>query len=221
MNLSTTKTKSSVVIIDYGAGNMLSVARAFDYIGATITITKNADEIMKADRVVLPGVGAFGKAMAELEKYELIEPIQRFAESGRPFLGICLGMQMMLESSEEFGHHKGLGLIEGHVKAIPNKTSDDTTHKIPLIGWCQLNPAHDQNWAQSILSGKENDLCLYFVHSFMAIPDHPEDRLADTNYNGHAICAAIRRGNLYGFQGHPEKSGAIGIDLLKSFMRLS
>jgi len=212
--------KSPVVIVDYDAGNILSVARVFDYIGADITITNNADTIANAERIILPGVGAFGKAMAELHRQELVEPIQRFAKSGRPFLGICLGMQMMLESSEEFGHHDGLGLIKGHVKAIPRTAVDGKPHKIPHIGWNNLFPTPDTHWNDTILEGMENSLSLYFVHSFTAEPEESDDRLANTEYNGHKLCAAIRQNNLYGFQGHPEKSGDAGIGILKSFLAL-
>jgi glutamine amidotransferase len=211
---------SPVVIVDYEAGNILSVARVFDHIGAKITITNNADEIASAERIVLPGVGAFGKAMAELNRQGLVDSIQRFAKSGRPFLGICLGMQMMLESSEEFGRHDGLGLIKGHVNAIPSTAVDGTPHKIPHIGWNNLLPAPNAHWKDTILADQESSLSLYFVHSFMAEPKASEDRLANTDYNGHKLCAAIRKDNLYGFQCHPEKSGEAGINILRNFLAL-
>ena len=215
-----TSENSPLVIIDYDAGNMLSVARAFTHIGARFTITKDAEEISKAEKLILPGVGAFGKAMTDLNQNGLIEPLQRFAQTGRPFLGICLGMQLMMESSEEFGTHQGLGLLKGHVKPIPQTTMVGKTHKIPHIGWNRLIPTAGTSWADSILSDQDDELNLYFVHSFMVVPDNPDNRLADTDYNGRCLCAAVRQGNLYGFQGHPEKSGVTGINILKNFLAL-
>lgn len=211
-----------VTIIDYGIGNLLSVARAFEHCGAAPVLATDPDSIRDAERLVLPGVGAFADGMQGLRDRGLIGPIREFAASGRPFLGICLGMQMMLDAGEEFGLHEGLGLIPGRVVAIPSTTSDGRPHKIPHIGWGTLElPDPETSWGNTILDGIAPGAAAYFVHSFTAFPSDPGHRLADCRYNGRLISAVVRSGSLYGCQFHPEKSGEVGLAIIRNFIRLS
>lgn len=209
-----------VTVIDYGIGNLLSVARAFEYCGAEVELTDDARKIANADYLVLPGVGAFANGMAGLAEGGLVEPINFFAVKERPFLGICLGMQMMLGESEEFGANKGLGLIPGKVVAIPKVGSDGSPHKIPHIGWNEISPPASISWEKSILYGTQENTSFYFVHSFTAEPSKHEHRLADCYYNGQLISAAIRKDNLFGCQFHPEKSGEAGLNIIHGFLRI-
>ena len=210
----------AVAIVDYGVGNLLSVGRAVAAAGGEPRLVGTPGEIAAAERLLLPGVGAFGHCMAVLRERGLIEPIRAFAATGRPFLGICVGMQVMLEVGTEFGRHDGLGLIAGTVEAIPATGADGTSHKIPHIGWSPLaRPAGGRAWAGTLLDGIPADSSVYFVHSFAAQPALPAHRLADTDYHGRAIAAAIGRDNLAGCQFHPEKSGPVGLRILANFIQ--
>ena len=214
--------KPQVTIIDYGMGNLLSVVRAFEHCGADVRIADTPDGIRQADYLVLPGVGAFADGMKGLHEQGLIEPIKSFARMGGPFLGICLGMQMMLDISEEFGRHEGLGLIPGKVTAIPPVGADGSPHRIPHIGWNNIVPANGiTGWRDSILSGIREKASVYFVHSYAAVPSESHYRLADSVYNGLTISAAIRSGSLYGCQFHPEKSGAVGLAIISQFLGIN
>lgn len=212
-----------VTIIDYGMGNLLSVSRAFEYWGASIEVTGSPDLILKAKRLVLPGVGAFSVGMEGLKKNNIDRAIKKRVEKKVPLLGICLGMQMLMEQSEEFGSFKGLGLIPGKVVPIPNTSIDGITHKIPYIGWnkLELPKGHEERgWADTLLSETERGARVYFVHSYTAVPDHDSHRLADSSYNGRLISAAICKENIYGMQFHPEKSGKTGLTIIKKFLEL-
>lgn len=209
-----------VTIVDYGIGNLLSVARAFEQCGAKVKLSDDAKELERAERLVLPGVGAFKDGMQGLEGRGLDHAVKSFSLTGRPFLGICLGMQMMLDESEEYGACRGLGLIAGNVVSIPATTAQGDPHKIPHIGWNELSVAQGSSWDGTLLSGVAQGTAAYFVHSFTAAPADSGHRLADTFYNGRLISAAIRKGNLYGTQYHPEKSGAAGLKMVQSFLGL-
>ena len=175
--------------------------------------------MLAAERLVLPGVGAFGDAMEALGRRGLIEPVQEYAKSGRPFLGICIGMQLMFDGGEEFGDHEGLGLIPGRVVAIPDTDAHGQPHKVPHIGWTRLDaPDTTPSWDDTILAGLSADDWVYFVHSFAAIPTDDRHRLADSDYGGRTISAVVRRGSLWGCQFHPEKSGSVGIAVLSRFL---
>lgn len=208
---------SSVTIVDYGLGNLLSVSRAFEHCGATVTLTDSAKEIDSAERLVLPGVGACPDGMEGLRQRGLIESIRNHALSGRPFLGICLGMQMMLEESEEYGIHEGLGIIPGRVRAIPATDISGKAHRIPHIGWNPLVPSAGANWQRTPLQEVKPGSAMYFVHSFAADPTLPANRLADCIYGGHALAGVVIRGNAFGCQFHPEKSGETGLKIIRSF----
>jgi glutamine amidotransferase len=212
--------KPIVSIIDYGVGNIFSVSRAFEHCGARIRLTSVPDDISNAQCLVLPGVGAFKDGMTGLRELGLIEPILQFARTGRPLLGICLGMQMLLDTGEEFGTHEGLGLIRGRVVALPTTGSDGRPHKIPHIGWNELVAPAGRDWSGTVLENLPDGASAYFVHSFQAVPDKPEERLADCTYNGLSICAAVQSGSIIGCQFHPEKSAAIGLKCIRNFLNL-
>ena len=210
-----------VTVIDYGAGNLLSLSRALEYCGAQVLLTRSENEIKTAESLILPGVGAFSNGMEGLQKHGLVEPLLRFAASGKPMLGICLGMQMLMEESDEFGTTRGLGVIPGRVEAIPDTDHNGVSHKIPHVGWGPLNvPSESCVWGKTILHATQPGEHVYFVHSFAAHPKNLEHRLADTLYNGRVITAAVRNGNVFGTQFHPEKSGGVGLSVLKSFIDL-
>ncbi len=211
----------SVTVVDYGVGNLLSVQRAFERCGAKVLMADQPKAILGADRLVLPGVGAFGDCMAELRARRLVEPVIEYAATERPFLGICVGMQILMEEGDEFGRHDGLGLIPGRVEAIPATAEDGTPHKIPHIGWTPLDlpeGASDDHWRHSPLERVAAGTAVYFVHSFTAAPRDPCHRLADCRYNGRLISAAVRYGHVSGTQFHPEKSGEAGLQILSSFL---
>jgi len=210
---------NEVVIVDYGMGNIKSVQRGLERVGSTAILSSNPEVIAKADRLVLPGVGAFADGMRGMEEAGLIDAVLRFARTGNPLLGICLGMQMLLEQSQEYGNHHGLGLIPGDVIEIPQKDGDNFHRKTPHIGWNALQPATSgDGWQQTCLSGTTIDAFFYFVHSFMAHPKSDTDLLAQCDYNGFPVTAAVKKDNVTGLQFHPEKSGEAGLNILQQFV---
>ncbi len=209
-----------VTIVDYGSGNLFSVVRALEYCGATAVASGEPAAIEAAERLLLPGVGAFADGMQGLRERGLVEPLRRYAASGRPLLGICLGMQMLATSSQEFGHHEGLGIVPGQVVPVPALDVDGTPQKIPHIGWAELQPWSPGGWQHSVLDGTLPDTAMYLVHSFHLVPDAPSDGLAVCLYGGHRITAAVQRGATMGVQFHPEKSGPAGLQLLRRFLAL-
>ncbi|MBU1545519.1 MAG: imidazole glycerol phosphate synthase subunit HisH [Proteobacteria bacterium] len=214
--------KSSTVIVDYGVGNLRSVARAFEFCGAEATISSDPKTITLADRIVLPGVGAFGDCMSGLQTRGLRHPLMEFVDTDRPFLGICVGMQILHEIGEEFGQHEGLGIIAGRVSPIPREGTDGCLHKVPFIGWSGifLPENEGKSWENTILANTKKGANVYFVHSFGAKPTNPENILAVYYYNGQPITAAVRSHNVYGCQFHPEKSGQVGLQIIKDFLKL-
>lgn len=211
---------SEVTVIDYGVGNLLSVRRGLEYCGATVTVTADPDRILCAERVVLPGVGAFGGAMQALAGLGLLDVIREIAARQTPLLGICLGMQLLLDESEEFGITPGLGLIPGRVIPVPAVTSTGEPQKIPHIGWSALLPPAQQlqsGWDGTVLQDNRPGEAAYFVHSFMAVPADIKYRVADCSYGSHLIPAVIRRDRITGCQFHPEKSGEVGLKILRKF----
>lgn len=207
-----------VTVIDYGVGNLLSVQRGLEHCGASVTLTADPERILAAERVVLPGVGAFGNAMRALEQLNLVEVIRSLARRQTPLLGICLGMQLLLEESEEFGITAGLGLIPGRVIPVPAQSVSGQAQKIPHIGWSALQPsAAFEGWSGTLLQDTRPGDAAYFVHSFMADPTDPADRIADCVYGGHLIPAVIGRDRITGCQFHPEKSGEVGLRILRRF----
>ena len=210
---------SSVAVVDYGFSNLLNVIRALKKIGAEPEVLTTPDGLDKFDRVILPGVGAFAYGMNELTARGFVPAIRRVAESGVPLLGICVGMQVLLERSEEFGDHAGMGLIKGVVLKIPDTMASGERHKIPHIGWNELQiPESRADWQGSFLETTEPMQTAYFVHSYAASPADPSDVLATCDYNGRILCAAIARDNVFGCQFHPEKSGEAGLEMLRTFL---
>ena len=209
----------SVTLLDYGVGNLLSVSRALEHCGAEVTRSGDPEDVARAERLVLPGVGAFGACVETLASHGLIEPVKTYAASGRPLLGICVGMQMLLDYGEEFGRHEGLGLIPGHVEAIPPTDSAGQPHKIPHIGWNGLHrPNGAESWHSPLFDAVPDGAEVYFVHSYTAVPSDPAHRLADCDYGGRTISAAVARDAVFGCQFHPEKSGPLGLAILDRFL---
>lgn len=208
-----------IAILDYGIGNVKSIANAVESIGAKPVLTRNEKEVLNADALIFPGVGAFAKGMANLMEYGLSDLIYKFTESGKPFLGICLGMQMLLEESEEFGITKGLGLIKGKVVRLPLPESSHT--KLPHISWNGILKPEESRWNSTILSGTSDQADVYFVHTFVAAPTDASDVLALTEYGGIRFCSAVHKKNIFGVQFHPEKSGPIGLNILSKFISLA
>lgn len=192
-------------IIDYGAGNLMSVSNALDFLGFENKIVAKSEELLRADKLILPGVGAFPDAMAALEHSGLLDSLMAAAQS-RPFLGICLGMQMLFEESDEIKTCRGLGFLKGRIEKI------ETSLKLPQIGWNSLENINPN----ALTNGINNGDYVYFVHSFKACPAEREDLSAVCDY-GAEIPAIVSKGNLYGCQFHPEKSGEIGLKILKNF----
>ena len=201
-----------IAIIDYGVGNLFSLVSSFKAIGADAVVTSDPEVIKSADKLILPGVGAFGDAAEKLRKSGLFELVIEQAESGKPLMGICLGMQLLFEKSYEYGEHKGLGLIKGNVVSMQGKIPEDL--KIPHIGWNALKFHKPSPIFKYINEGD----CVYFVHSFYAT-DCDEAVIASTEY-GIEITAAVAKGNIYGCQFHPEKSGNVGLNILKAFNKI-
>jgi glutamine amidotransferase len=212
-----------VVVVDYGSGNLLSVCRALSHCGANVVISSEPTEIAAADRLVLPGVGAFNDAMTALQQKNLLDPLRMHIASGCPFLGICVGMQILFEIGEEFGENQGLGVLRGRVNEISKSTVDGRAQKVPHIGWAalQLPEAQPESyWTDTIFHGIPIGSAMYFVHSFAANPDVPSTCLADTIYGGHRLTAAVHLGNVHGTQFHPEKSGPKGLAVLTNFISI-
>lgn len=208
-----------VTVLDYGLGNLFSVCRALEHCGADIRVTDRPIPADSIERLVVPGVGAFADCINGLKRQHLFDTVLRFATTGRPLLGICVGMQMLFDSSEEFGNHQGLGLIPGHVRAIPATGNDGRPHRLPRIGWSPLDLAGEATQG-GLLANIRPGQAVYFVHSFMAVPENDRDRSATYDYDGQTITAAIQRDNLHGVQFHPERSGPVGLSIISRFLHL-
>jgi imidazole glycerol-phosphate synthase subunit HisH len=200
-----------IVVVDYGMGNLRSVQKGFEKVGQAAIISRDPDEIRKASRLVLPGVGAFPECMSNLGELNLIEPIKEFINSGRPFLGICLGLQLLFDDSEEFGMHKGLGVIPGTVKGFERNMG----LKIPHMGWNQVVFRQDTPIFRGIPTGSY----FYFVHSFYVVAKETSHVAAETDY-GISFTCAIASNNLFAVQFHPEKSQENGLRILTNFASL-
>lgn len=198
-----------IAIIDYGMGNLHSVSKAVERLGREAVVTADPAVILAADGAILPGVGAFGDAMANLRETGLDAVVKQYAETGKPLLGICLGMQLLFAESEEHGKHEGLNLLPGRVVRFQGD------YKIPHMGWNDLTFKQESPLFDGVEPGH-----VYFVHSFHALPERNEDLLAVSDYH-QPVTAIVGRGSLYGMQFHPEKSGALGMKLLEKFVGLA
>lgn len=203
--------RKDIKILDYGVGNLSSIYQAFEKFDVKVSYAKNSKDIMKSDQLILPGVGAFSSAMSKLENLDLVEPIKKFANSGKNILGICLGMQILFEKSYEFGEHQGLALIEGNVEKIKYQNG----YKIPNISWSALNINCEDH---KIFKNINNDDAFYFVHSFTAKPKNNEKNLATCTFGDQNLCAIAGYENIIGTQFHPEKSGKKGLNLIKNWL---
>lgn len=201
-----------IAIVDYGVGNIFSLYSSFGNIGVEAVLTSNPDEIRKADKVILPGVGAFGDAAAKLRESGLADVVVEVAKAGKPLLGICLGMQLLMEKSYEYGENKGLGLIKGEVVSMEPVVPE--SYKVPHIGWNLLQFPKDKEKSPIFKYIEEGDF-VYFVHTYFAT-NCKEATIATTEY-GAELTAAVSNGNVYGVQFHPEKSGDVGMKILKAF----
>ncbi|TGX50378.1 imidazole glycerol phosphate synthase subunit HisH [Sphingomonas gei] len=213
---------SKVTILDYGMCNLLNVARAFQVLGADVLVTDDAATAAAAERLVVPGVGAFKDSVDEVQGRGFDQVIRDYVATGRPFLGICVGMQMLFDASEEFGEHRGLGLLPGRVRGVPALTTEGAPQRVPHIGWNHLVvPEARRSWEGTFLDNcVDESPSVYFVHSFAAVPELESDRLADCIYGGHRLCAAVQRDNLMAVQFHPERSARQGLGMLQGFMQL-
>jgi len=201
-----------LAVIDYGAGNLRSVLHALKHLDAEdVRLVHQPGDLHDADKIILPGVGAFGAGMNKLREQNLVEPLKDAIHAGRPYLGICLGMQFLFEDSDEMGEHKGFGLLPGHV----TRFADTPGFKVPHIGWNQL----EQQRPSQLLSGVAAESFAYFVHSYYCVPTNPDDILITVNY-GIPFTAGIQRDNIYGVQFHPEKSQRTGLQILRNFLEL-
>lgn len=203
-----------IAITDYGMGNLRSVSKAFEHIGAGVSITSSAKEILKADALVVPGVGAFGDCITNLKHAGLIDTIKEFIKTGKPYLGLCLGMQILFDKSEEAQNISGLGILAGSVKKFPASLG----LKIPHMGWNQIRNT-EYGIQNTILKNIPNNSYVYFVHSYYVDPDDKSVIATETEY-GIKFCSMIHKNNIWATQFHPEKSQKIGLQILKDFVKL-
>ena len=199
-----------IAIVDYGMGNLHSVSKAVERLGAQAKVTADPKELAAADGIILPGVGAFGDAMQALDAAGLTEVLKELAHDSKPLLGICLGMQLLFETSEEHGNHKGLGLLQGRVVRF-----EPGGYKVPHMGWNEL---HWRDPAHPLVKGLDEGH-VYFVHSYHALAGDPSDVIAVCEYAGREVTAIVARGPVYGMQFHPEKSGQLGMQLLEQYVK--
>ena len=207
-----------IAIVDYGAGNILSILAAFEKLGIQAIVTRGHEEIMSSDGLVIPGVGSYSHAMSKLKEYYLDDVIRDYSKLGRPILGICLGMQLLFSGSYEFGYTEGIDLLSGEVRRLELK--DRAMQKLPHVSWNGLETSSANNWKNSILDGIKEGEDMYFVHTYQAVPTDNNHILSYTKYSNSKFCSSIRSGNIFGCQFHPEKSGEKGLKIVFNFIRI-
>ena len=216
--------KSQIAIIDYGMGNLYSVKRACEQAGISPVVTCDKAAILNAAAAILPGVGAFGNAMQNLKKNDLIIPIKEFIESGKPFMGICLGMQLLMSASEEFGYHEGLDVIKGMVVEFPSAGDNNKKIKVPQVGWNRITAPTESSrglWPKTPLKNIKDGAFMYFVHSFYTKPFDAQKVLSISNYEGIEYCSSILWKNVFACQFHPERSAHDGLKIYKNFLSIT
>lgn len=206
-----------VVIIDYQMSNLFSVQHACESVGLNAIISSDTLDLAEAQLAILPGVGAFADAMRNLKKLNLISAIKDFVRQGKPLLGVCLGLQLLFNYSEEFGTHPGLGLIKGKVIKFPGFNPQNQPVKVPQIGWNKIYFQNKQTWENSLLQSLPNNEFMYFVHSYFVIPEDKNLITSLTDYEGIEYCSSIQSDNIFATQFHPEKSGPKGLTIYKNF----
>ena len=210
---------AKVTIIDYGLGNLFSVEQACKNVGLETEITSNKNIIANAEALMLPGVGAFGDAMESLHKQDLVQPIKDFVQGGKPFMGVCLGMQLLFSESEEFGSHKGLDIIPGVIAKFPNATPGHPNIKVPQIAWNQIQKPGGKDWLHTPYQDLTDGEYMYFVHSYYAKPENLSDALSLTTYEDIEYCSSVMRDNVFATQFHPEKSAGSGLTIYKNWAK--
>ena len=213
--------QKKVAIVDYQLGNLFSVRQACLHLGKDAFITTSPKELMEADYAILPGVGAFGDAMNNLHQLDLVVPIKDFIGAGKPFMGVCLGLQLLFTESEEFGFNKGLNLMEGVIRKFPPVDTNGSVLKVPQIEWNQVFETADNSWKKSPMASCKNGDFMYFVHSYFVQPASQESVLSTTHYGGYAYCSSVIRNNIFACQFHPEKSGMHGVEIYKNWFEKS
>lgn len=208
----------SCVVLDYGIGNVFSVVQALKKCGVSPILSRNLRTIRSANHLILPGVGAFGRAADKLRDLELDHEVLDFISRGRPFLGICVGMQLLMDTGFEFGAHEGLAVLPGHVAKLDAVGPTGEKLRIPIIGWNELESPEPGRWCSSIFSAIPEKAAFYFVHSYAVVPKEEKDILAYARVGTGKVVAAVRRENVTGVQFHPERSGSDGLALLESFL---
>ena len=215
---------SRVAVVDFGMGNLYSVKRACLHVGLDAIVTASGKEILEADAVILPGIGAFGDAMETLKGLGLVSILQETARSSKPLLGICLGMQLFMSRSFEFGEHEGLGIVPGTVERLSESRTENRRLKVPQVGWNMIlkpaTPSPGGPWNDGPLAGIDPETYMYFVHSYYVRPADPGAVLCMSRYGSMDFCSGLNSGNLTGFQFHPERSGPRGLGILRNFARL-
>jgi imidazole glycerol-phosphate synthase subunit HisH len=216
------ETKPRVAIVDYGMGNLFSVKHACEHEGLHASITSSRQEILNADAVILPGVGAFGDAMARLMRLELVNTLQAVAGSAKPLMGICLGMQLLMAESLEFGRHAGLNIIPGKVVRFENPPDPNVVLKVPHVSWNHLyrSKTAADPWRGSLLDGLQSGVFMYFVHSFYVKPEDEKVVIATTWYGNTEFCSALSYRNIFACQCHPERSGTRGLEIYRNLALL-
>ena len=210
--------RKNIVIVDYGLGNLFSIEQACKHLGYSTTLSKDPDIILGASNLILPGVGSFEIAMKQLNTFNLIETLTTFVKTGKPIMGVCLGMQLLFDESNEFGNHSGLGFIKGKVIKFPNIVNNIKI-RIPHIGWNKIYKS-ELEWVNTPLVNIKNESLMYFVHSYYVQPESNENILTRTNYAGFEFCSSINKDNIFGFQFHPEKSGKEGLMIYDNFLKI-
>jgi glutamine amidotransferase len=214
--------RAHVAIVDFGLGNLYSVKRTCEYVGLRATITSQPEEIKRADGILLPGVGAFGDAMAALKRHDLISVLRDAAAENRPFMGICLGVQLLMTESQEFGTHQGLDIIKGSVVRLQDPEEGGRRLKVPHVGWNRISaPAGRAGcWKDSPLQDVASGEFMYFVHSYCVQPADPSVVLSVTRYGQIEFCSSVLRGNIFACQFHPERSGERGVQIYRTFAEM-
>ncbi|MCO5141920.1 MAG: imidazole glycerol phosphate synthase subunit HisH [Oligoflexia bacterium] len=209
----------SILIVDYGLGNLFNIEAAFSSVGCSVKVSSNHKDIVSADRVVIPGVGSFADGIKGLHEMRLIDPLREFVLLEKPLLGICLGMQLLLSESEEWGVHQGLGFVEGRVVSL-KQPLPGVLYKIPHIGWNKMKVRQENKILKDVFLSQEQDFFMYFLHSYYADLEDTSLVMTETEYGRDTFCSSFQKNNIFGFQPHPERSGEVGLKIFQNFLKV-